>query len=45
MQCPAGVAQQLLGLGRGLLGQLSQLTGDPTHHRLGFVAGLRGTQP
>ena len=44
-QRPAGVDQQLLGLGRGLLGQPGQLAGDPPHHRLRLVAGLRGAQP
>jgi hypothetical protein len=41
-QRAAGVDQQLLGIRRGLLGQPCQLTGDPTNHGLGFVAGLRG---
>jgi hypothetical protein len=42
---PAGVDQQLLGLGGGALGQPGQLAGDPADRGLGFVAGLRGAQP
>jgi hypothetical protein len=44
-QRPAGLDQQLLGLGGGALGQPGQLPGDPTDRGLGFVAGLRGAQP
>jgi hypothetical protein len=44
-QRPASVDQQLLSLGRSPFGQPSTLTGDPPHHGLGVVAGLRGAQP
>jgi hypothetical protein len=30
----------MLGLGGGAFGPPGQLTGDPPHHGLGFVAGL-----
>jgi hypothetical protein len=40
-QCSAGVDQQLLRIGGGVVGQPGQFPGDPPDHRLRLVAALR----